>query len=95
MLINDLNKFKSNLTDFQITTERDLGDVSGEFFFEEILNCTDNPTCSDTANGVVFSEEEGGMEVDEDITEGFVVGGCEGQIQTSDSEHSDDDTFSL
>lgn len=86
----------TNLTDLQMTTERDLGDVSGEFF-EESLNCTDNPTCSDTATGVVFIEEEGGMEVDADTTEGFVVGGC-GRIQTSDSEHSDDEpyeTFSL
>lgn len=46
----------TDLTDFQMTAERDLGDVSGE-----------SPTCSDTATGVVFSEEEGGMEVDEDI----------------------------
>lgn len=60
-----------------MTTERDLGDVSGEFF-EESLNCTDIPTCSDIATGAVFSEEEGGMEVDADISEGFVVGGYDG-----------------
>ncbi len=77
-----------------MTTKRDLGDVSGEFF-EESLYSTDNSTCLDTATEVVFSEEDGGMEEDEDITEGFVVGCCDGQIQTSDSEHSDDELYEI
>ncbi|XP_075949242.1 uncharacterized protein LOC142951527 [Anarhichas minor] len=50
----------SNLTAFQRTLEREHQDV-GEFF-EESLNCTDEPTCRDAATGVVF-REDGGMEV--------------------------------
>lgn len=83
-----------NLTDFQVTTERDLVDVNRELFEES----PDNPTYSETATGLVFSEEEGGMEVDADIHEGFVIGSCDRPIQTSDSEHSEDErpeTFSL
>lgn len=46
-----------------MTTERDLVDVNRELFEES----PDNPTYSETATGLVFSEEEGGMEVDADI----------------------------
>ncbi len=84
-----------------MTTERDLGDVSGEFFEEP--HCSDNPPCSDVAAGVVCSELEGDMEVDEmvdeaGIAEGFVAGSSDWQSQTSDSGHSDNEvneTFSL
>ncbi|KAL1279273.1 hypothetical protein QQF64_025946 [Cirrhinus molitorella] len=78
--------------DFQITTERDIVDVNRE------LESTDNPACPDSAHELFFSEEEGGMEVDADIHEDFVVGCPDRPIQTSDSENSDDElseTFSL
>jgi len=80
----------TNLTDFQTTTDRECVYADSVFFEDS----TDNPT----ETGLVFSEEEGGMEVDEDIQEGFVVGSFDGPIQTSDSEHSDNEpseTFSL
>lgn len=54
--------------------------------------------CSDISTGLFFSEEEGGVEVDADVHEGFVVGSCDRPIQTSDSENSDDelsDIFAL
>lgn len=82
---DDCTKF----TDFEVTGKQDRRDVIGQFL-EERLHCTDNDTCSDIAAGVVFSEEEGGMEVDADISENFVVGDCDEQIQTSDSECDDE-----
>ncbi len=82
----------TNLSDFQMTTERDLVDVNIE------LESTDNPACSDISTELFFSEEEGGVEIDAHVHEGFVIGSCDRPIQSSDSENSDDElaeTFSL
>ncbi len=82
----------TNLSDFQMTTEMDLVDVNIE------LESTDNPACSDISTELFFSEEEGGVEIDAHVHEGFVVGSYDRSIQSSDSENSDDElaeTFSL
>lgn len=83
----------ANLTDVQKTMEPNLGGVSED----ECLHLTENPKYSDTVSEEAFSEEEGGMEIHTDIVEDVVVSGCwsDGQVETSGSEYSGNEAFSL